>query len=90
MDRFDCAGRRGYAVALPTTFAAASAAALFSSFVLAGCTLPPEVQSAWNRYLKAEAAYDGCKARRPHRCDSERAAYKIARDSYRAAKDAQP
>jgi hypothetical protein len=84
------AGRSGCAGAVRTTLAFASAVALLPSFLLASCTLPPEVQSAWNRYIKAEEAYEGCKARRPQRCDAEWAAFNAARNNYHAAKDVQP
>jgi hypothetical protein len=56
------AGQSGCAGAVRTTVAAASAVALLPGFLLASCTLPPEVQSAWNRYIKAEEAYEGCKS----------------------------
>ena len=90
MDRFDCAGRRGYAVAMPARATAATAVALFSSVVLASCVLPPQVQSAWSRYIRAEEAYESCQARRSPRCDAERAAFIAARDDYHAAKDVRP
>jgi hypothetical protein len=84
------AGWRGYAVVAHASAAAASAVALTPILLLTSCTLPPEVQSAWNRYIKAEAAYESCNARRSPRCDAERAAFNAARDNYHAAKDVQP
>lgn len=84
----DESGRRAVAArARCLTAAAAFVAALFP---LTSCTRPPEVQEAWNGYIKAEAAYDGCRAHRPQHCDPERAAYTAALERYRAAEDAMP
>jgi hypothetical protein len=85
MGRPNRADRRDVAVrARCLTAAAAFAAALFP---LTGCTRPPEIQEAWNSYVEAQAAYDGCRAHRPQHCDLERAAFEASRERYRAAVD---
>ena len=56
---------------------------------LPGCVPAPETREVWLQYLQAQAAYDGCRARRLG-CDDQRAAYETARDAYHAAEAVHP
>jgi hypothetical protein len=67
--------------------AAISFAALVFGFSVTSCAPAggPRAE-AWRRYVEAESAYEDCRTpahRAPPPCETEKAAYKAAREHYR-------